>query len=1248
MSGVEYTSTEVEAATEQSPEVVSGSSVACATGSLVIFFVPTNGSLSSQGSLLKSLAGHLALTLGIHAHRIIAIPASNFSRRFDGLPCREFFQKLIQRKRLLDESNESSEWRDEDLAKEVLKEKGTLDSKEPSPLPSDWIFEEDFKHVAALEEDEDEDALEERMEGAMEAEAVEHQRILLVIVPHDSAQGVEDAHRSRNKSSQLRVLCVSQKRHVRVAGGLCDPRKSFLSGVLQSAQQEFPWLQASQLDVAPGLVPSAAAAIALELKAHAPSGEVLLDAEGARLVRRLRQATSVVPPRSGLVDCVLSAGGTGGVGTIWAKHLNARSIIFLGRSPPSAPKVQNLLRLHENSEISYLPVDISQKRQLQQALRNCPSATRIDFAANFCESFQAPRPFISLDATAMDLPKLKLQGAENFVEVLGEISKHRARGKLPKVLFTSTAVSINGAPQLASYTAGARALEAFCSCHSAMHSSTTHSSKMDIRCVALSAWDSIGITEKYPTLADAAPSAGLHLLSPQQGLLALEAAFQFAQPRFNVLMIGLDGGTGNLVASLNTTSVAGCIEIIQAAVQLGLDSMSSMSLHSNLCQASGISLPFSIFYDEPTVLQAASFLHRSAGGGDEEEDLESMLQDAEARRSYHLSQAKQLLASVETSDEEAKAARLKEALDICRKAVEGASGSALVVALALEAEIGTQLGLEELVATTRSLLAACEDAYGADSPDTAVALGKLIRASKAGEGGEAVRWVADFQRRHESFMRAISWVEAAGLATLGGNSQCVGAVSAVSFANVTMTLRTLNLDDQGLGKRVESIIWLSTLGNLEQLEVLKLRRNAICELPSTLGNLLKLRELYLTSNALSDLPQTYSNLSKLQVLCLERNRFERLPRVIYAISRRLLQLGLDEQEICEPSELKNLEENSLENSFFSMELFAPKLSILRGRAASSSSSSFPRLATDTTRSNLNTIFWANNAEGDSPLRLPSFSTTIFESLRLLDLAHNQISSSLCFLEGLRNLRDLSLAGNRLREVPGKISSFCPFLQQLWLHGNDLEELPEELGDLQSLAILELHHNRLKSLPKSLEKLQKLNWLFAHCNELKDLRIIKTLNSLPRLKIVGLGCNQLPLQCLDFQSLQASYGLAWNSGISPEDQVLTEALTTIDLHWDLLLGGKRKETLQELLVVTFSAQGAPVAQGQAEVRALRDSLLPVDALYICDPANAWFLQDPSGNWKGLQYFEEKISDITSRYRKVFAWGGSMGGRSHRAM
>ena len=49
----------------------------------------------------------------------------------------------------------------------------------------------------------------------------------------------------------------------------------------------------------------------------------------------------------------------------------------------------------------------------------------------------------------------------------------------------------------------------------------------------------------------------------------------------------LSGGTGNLVASLNTTSVAGCIEIIQAAVRkiLGCEAKlgDSFVLWLNIC-----------------------------------------------------------------------------------------------------------------------------------------------------------------------------------------------------------------------------------------------------------------------------------------------------------------------------------------------------------------------------------------------------------------------------------------------------------------------------------------------------------------------------------------------------------------------------------------------------------------------------------------------------------------------------------------
>eukprot|EP00438_Fugacium_kawagutii_P010120 Skav236625 [mRNA] locus=scaffold182:54934:63554:+ [translate_table: standard] len=98
---------------------------------------------------------------------------------------------------------------------------------------------------------------------------------------------------------------------------------------------------------------------------------------------------------------------------------------------------------------------------------------------------------------------------------------------------------------------------------------------------------------------------------------------------------------------------------------------------------------------------------------------------------------------------------------------------------------------------------------------------------------------------------------------------------------------------------------------------------------------------------------------------------------------------------------------------------------------------------------------------------------------------------------------------------------------------------------------------------------------------------------------------------------------------------TPKLQQLWLHGNVLR--RLPAAVADLLVITFSAQGAPVAQGQAEVRALRDALLkagpgdPVDALYVCDPANAWFLQDPTFQWKGLElpgYSEACFCDFRS--------------------
>ncbi|CAJ1449897.1 unnamed protein product, partial [Effrenium voratum] len=1197
VSGVTYTSDEIEAAVELAPEVLPGSAVAMDMAGLVVFFVPSNAAACCAEKSVQALKSHLALSLGIHA-RFNPLAACKTPRAPDGAPLR-----------------------------------GPLRELEPyssQSLPDDWILEEDFKASAVQE---DEDALEERMEG-VEVPASSSKTYLLVqaastltVAPALRAGGAtiiesccegaaevletldgevvvvnllqcgDDSEGSAvscfigllrswerrhndTKIPLLRILCVSVGRHPRV-GPAKDPRKHFLSGVLLCALAELPWLRARQLDVGASSLPEAVLQELSDFGDLDDHPEVLVD-EGHRLLRRLKSVKLSKKASPERLRAALLAGGAGGVGTLWASHLNADSLILLGRAPASRKHALQLLEAG-TAAVRYLQVDVGNKEHLRAALRDLPDLPALDLAANLCESFPAPRPVLELQT--LEGPKAKLRAAQNFIEILTELQTQRR--KLP-VLFTSTAVSVMGAPRLGEYAAGARAVEALCAQHA--------SGRLEVRCAALSAWDGVGITQRFPALAQAAPGAGLHVLSPRLGVLALEAVLGLT----SVVAVGLDAAHPRLLpltggkarSSLTVTSLPGCVEVVQAAVrkvlsreaqladsfvELGMDSMTSMSLHSALCDSSGQVLPLSIFYEQPTVLEVATFLHGKSGTGAEgaETGLESLLEDVEARRSYYLSLARDAFAR----------GNLQAARQNARLAAGGHAG---LTALALLAACGTH---------GRSLWAASCAARGADHVDSAVALARLALEANAkpmsdklveGENGEELEegeseeareiildfegdWSAAFAQQRRRFMLAITWVSGAGWATIGFS----GAV--LDLGKGFQQLTFLNLD----GQQLESV---SCLGMLKRLEVLKLRRNLISVVPDSLGQLGSLRELWLTCNALRDLPEV--SWPKLQVLCLERNRFARLPAL--AQLRKLQQLGLDEQQPGLTGSSGSSGSGSLTSA-----LVLPILSVLRGRNCGHES--LPGLQCP----NLNSLFWANNGLQAIPL--------LNSSLRLLDLAHNQIS---CISENifeLHVLRDLSLAGNRLQQLPDL--SKLKGLQQLWLHGNLLESLPS-LDENRNLAILELHHNRLQSLP-SLSKLQKLNWLFAHGNLLSDVGLFRDLANLPRLKVVGLGCNRLPLHDLDLQHLRASFGLAWNPGLTQE--LLTEALTTTEIHWDLMA-----EKVQEILVITFSAQGAPVAQGQAEVRALRDAFLKVDALYVCDPANAWFLQDPTLQWRGLEH------------------------------
>ena len=169
-----------------------------------------------------------------------------------------------------------------------------------------------------------------------------------------------------------------------------------------------------------------------------------------------------------------------------ARAAEAQSLVLLSRRGRHFEQL-----LSGAAEVFYIAADLCDDR-LGGLLKDCPAigpgAESLDFAANLSESFQL-QSLSHLDAfKAVDGCKRKLLAAENFLKVLEElekVKKNKQNGpKALPVLFTSTAV--RGAARLATYTAGARAVEALCA---------RGSRRLDLRCVALSAWKGIGICE---------------------------------------------------------------------------------------------------------------------------------------------------------------------------------------------------------------------------------------------------------------------------------------------------------------------------------------------------------------------------------------------------------------------------------------------------------------------------------------------------------------------------------------------------------------------------------------------------------------------------------------------------------------------------------------------------------------------------------------------------------------------------------
>lgn len=163
--------------------------------------------------------------------------------------------------------------------------------------------------------------------------------------------------------------------------------------------------------------------------------------------------------------------------------------------------------------------------------------------------------------------------------------------------------------------------------------------------------------------------------------------------------------------------------------------------------------------------------------------------------------------------------------------------------------------------------------------------------------------------------------------------------------------------------------------------------------------------------------------------------------------------------------------------------------------------------------------------------LEQFPREIFEladSLEVLDLSDNHLSTLPDDLGRLHRLKVLFCSGNRFTLLPESIGQ-CPALEVVAFKSNRLEQvnpralpprlraliltdnritsLPETLGDCPELQKLMLAGNQLRTLPASLARCQKLELLRVAANQLQALP--DWLLQMPRLAWLAYAGNPLP-------------------------------------------------------------------------------------------------------------------------------------------
>lgn len=233
--------------------------------------------------------------------------------------------------------------------------------------------------------------------------------------------------------------------------------------------------------------------------------------------------------------------------------------------------------------------------------------------------------------------------------------------------------------------------------------------------------------------------------------------------------------------------------------------------------------------------------------------------------------------------------------------------------------------------------------------------------------------------------------------------------------------------------------------NLPAIKKIDLSNNQFVSLPKTIGLLTRLTHLSCADNILSELPGEISTLASLRVLEIRNNNLTSLPQEIW---------------LCNSLTVLNASSNLLEQ--FPSPPPPPSPSLLQN-------------TNDSLQQQKSQLLTSTRSSYQHPLSI---------SLRSLYLGDNHLTVEIFpAISLLTELKILNLSFNDLDEIPtgGLVN---PYLTELYLSGNQLSSLPDDIEKLSNLRILHVNGNKLQTLPAELSKIRKLIVLDVGSNALK--------------------------------------------------------------------------------------------------------------------------------------------------------------------